>query len=377
MSFLSPKKIILLGFIIILLIAIPLTLYLVQKQQQTKGNAQAATSLSFVPSSTNTSVGQTVSFDISLDPGGINQVSFVKLIIDYDPTKLSTAGAGLVPNTSVLPTTLQEPVYGPGTISTTLSVGADPTKVIQTKTTIATVTFQALTQTDPNIPTKITFDNQTLILSIASTEQYNENILSTTTPASVAIAAAALTPTPTSAPATPTSTPTSALTPTPVSSVSSIPVPPSSQPPPTCTNLTLDKSSTGAAPYPLTLTATGGSSGGTINKVTFIFGDGTTQDITQGGGIGTNSVSVQAAHTYDNPGSFTAAATLTDNTGAVSNTSSCTQNITVTSQIASSQTSTVTPTPTLAPTGPGNKIIGIGVLGAAISIIGGLLFFAL
>lgn len=387
MSFFSPKKLILSGFIVILLVAIPLTLYLVQRQQEIRGRAVAATTLSLVPSTATTSVGQTTSFDISLDPGGKNQVSFVKLVISYDSTKFATGGSGLVPNVKVLSSTLQDPVYGPGTITTTLSVGADPTKAIQTKSTIASVTFQALAPTDPNMPTKITFGNQTQVLSIAPSDQFNENVLSTTNPASVTITGEAVLPTP---------TPGVTITPTPT------PIGPINQPP-NCTALNLDRASTGTAPYSVTFTAAGNDPDGTISKVTFNFGDGIPQDVTQTGGIGTNSVNVQSSHTYNNPGTYTATATLTDNKGTLSSTAACSQTITINQGIGGgsggvggnggdgSTGSSLTPTstqvlpspttvssrPTMAPAGPGDKIIGIGLAGIVFTIIGGALLLIL
>lgn len=385
-SLLSPKKLILFGFIAILLIAIPLTVYLVQKQQEIRGKAAPSTILSFSPASTTVQVGQTVSFDLMVDPGS-NQVSFVKLGIVYDPAKLKVTTNGFVPNAAAFPTILQEPIYEAGSISATLSVGADPTKVIQTITKIATITFEALEQTDPGIPTRITFDGQTQVLSIAAGDVFNENVLSTTNPGTVTITAGTISPTPTiSPPITPSPIPTLTLAPTPTN----IPIPtpttvviqPTNQAP-SCTALTLDQAATGTAPYTLTLTAVGTDSDGTISKVTFSFGDGLTQDETQTGGIGTNSVNVSASHTYTNAGTFSATATITDNEGAVSDSVSCTQAITVNSSIAVVPTTpppppaVATQIPTVPPTGPAETIIGIGAVGIILTVIGGLLLFIL
>jgi len=383
-SLLSPKKLILIGFIVVLLIAIPLTVYLVQKQQEIRSKAAPSTILSLTPESTTVQVGQTVNFDIMMDPGN-NQVSFVKLGIIYDPTKLEVTTNGFVPNSSAFPTILQEPVYESGSISAALSVGADPTKTIQTVTKIATVTFKALEQTQPGIPTQITFSNQTEVLSIAGGDVFNENVLSTTKPASVIITAGETIPTPTPTQGgnpSPTPTPTSTSTPTPTPTPTLVPTPttvvvqPSNQVP-ACAGLTLDKAATGTAPYALIFTVVGADPDGTINKVTFNFGDGVTQDETQTGGIGTNSVNVSASHTYNNPGTFTATATITDNEGAVSDTSSCSQTITVNSAIAVVPTTpppvVATQIPTVPPTGPAGTILGIGAIGIILTIIGGTL----
>lgn len=372
MSPLSPKKLVLFGFILILLIAIPLTVYLVQKQQEIRGKAAPSTVLWFVPDSTTVQVGQTVSFDLMVDPGN-NQVSFIKLNINYDAAKLKVVTDGFTPNSAAFPTILQEPVYESGSISATLSVGADPTKVIQKTTKIATVTFEALEQTDPGTPTQITFNNQTQVLSIASGDVFNENVLSTTKPAIVTITAGTITPTVTpEISITPIETPTNTPTPTPTTVV----VQPTNQAP-TCVALILDKVATGTAPYALTFTAVGSDSDGTINKVSFSFGDGIVQDETQGGGIGTSSANVTASHTYNNAGTFTATATLTDDKGAVSDTASCTQAITVTSPatIIPTEPPVATQIPTVPPTGPRETILGIGALGLILTIIGGILLF--
>ncbi len=373
MSLPSGKKLLLLGFIAVLLVIIPLTVFIVQQQQKTQSSAQKSTTLGFNPSSTTVNVGDTVNLDIMMNPGN-NQVSFVKLIINYDPTKLATASAGsavcpakpddaLCPNVVAFPSVLQGPVYGPGTVSVTLSIGGSPQNIVQTTTKIGTIAFQAIAGTDA-APTQVTFAGQTQVLSIASTDQFNENVLSTVNPANITINAATASATPTPTPA-PTASPTPAPT-------------PNSQAP-VCQSLALSGPATGTAPYTLTFTATGTSSASTINKVTFNYGDSATQDVTNSGGVGSNSVSVQTSHTYNGAGTFTATAVMTDALGNVSDTQSCTQTITVNATPAPTQLAQATPTPgkTLPPTGPDGKIMAAGVIGTILSVAGLLLFFAL
>lgn len=360
MSFLS-KKILLFGIIFTLLVAIPITMYLLtQGETRQKISAVRATKLFFTPESVSTSVNQTFDLGVTVDPG-TNQISFVKLLINYDATKLATAGAGFSPNTSALPGVLEGPIYTPGKISVTLTVRADPTSVIQTQTQVGTVTFKAIADT-AGIPTQITFDaldNQTQVLSIASADLPSENVLSSTSPASVVIGASTLTPTAAASP-----TPTSG-TPTPTSRANQSPV---------CTALNVDRAATGDVPFSITFTAVGSDTDGTISKVTFNFGDGPVEDVTQSGGIGTNSVSAQASHTYNSPGTYTASAIITDNAGGVSSGTTCTQIITVNE--APTPTPLV-PTPTLAPSGPGDSVVSIGVIGAILTVLGAILFFAL
>ena len=368
MSLPSGKKLLLFGFIVVMLLVIPLTVYIVQQQQKTRSSAQKSTTLGFNPASvSNVYVGQNFNLDVMMNPG-VNQVSFVKMVINYDATKLATASAGpaacpikpndaLCPNTIAFPSILQGPIYGPGTISMTLSIGGSPQNIVQATTKIASLYFQAIAPTDA-APTQVTIDSQnSQVLSIASTDQFSENVLSSVSPANVTIlASSSATPTPTPAP---TATPTSQA--------------------PVCQSLSLSGPASGAAPYSLTLTATGTSSASTISKVTFNFGDSSIQDVTNGGGIGSSSVSVQTSHTYNSGGSFVASATFTDALGNVSDTTNCTETITVSATPSATVIAQATPSPKppLLPTGPSDKIVAAGILGTIITIVGALVFFAL
>lgn len=386
------KKIFLFGFIVVLLIAIPFTVYLLGQQQEIRSRATAATTISLIPTgkTTNTTTvnaGDTFTLDVEIDPG-TNIITLIQLHITYDPTKLSTAsaaniGAGLVPDRTAVPVVLQSPTYTQNTITASFSPGADVSSFIQTKKKVATLVMKALA---PATTTQIAFakgPNQTDIRSTAAADQPSENVLQNANPANITINAAAIPPTATPVPGTP--------------------VP---NQPPVCTALSVDRTASGAAPFPITFTASGNDPDGTIQKVTFSFGNGTVGDVdknNQTNGIGTNSVNAQISHTYQNPGSFRATAVLTDNRNGISTTEKCTQTITVTQPVAvptSSQSATptpivitatpasqvilATPTPivivtstTPVPPGPGNTLLKIGGIGAILSIIGGILLFAL
>lgn len=390
---LSGKKILLLGFIVVLLVAIPLTLYLLQKQQETRSRAEKSTNLSFVPDSSQTApiqkaVGDTFSLDVSVNPGQ-NIVSFVKLEIQYDPDKIATDSSNAFqPNSAAFPTVLEGPIYSPGKIQVTLSVGSDPTKALQAVTKAATFNFKAVGPTDAGTPTLITYGTQTQVLSIGSSDQASEDVLSSATPATVVITgsggptpSAGPTPTPGEGNQAPTPTPGDNTGPTPVPTVAA------ANQVPICQDLTVSPSNTGTAPYAVTLSTNGYDPDGSVSKVTFNFGDGQVQDITQGGGIGTASISAQTVHTYQSGGTVQASAVYTDNQGGISAQGNCTQTLTIAAQIVSTQTggtggSGTEPTATVAPTalpstGPGNKFIGIGTVVTILTLIGGMLFFAL
>src|SRR5258708_5826121 len=219
---LNGKKLFLIGFVVVLLVGIPLTIYVVQQHTVTQNHAQASTNLTFQPSSSSSSpisknVGDSIPLQISVDPGK-NLVSFVKLEIQYDPTILATASANAFQaNTTAFPSVLEGPIYSPGKIAVTLSVGPDPTKAIQAKVTAATINFTALKATPPGTPTLISYTSNTQVLSIGSSDQASENVLSSATPATITIGGSSPipsgTPTPTTAVSgSPTVAPTTAQT---------------------------------------------------------------------------------------------------------------------------------------------------------------------
>ncbi|MBI2613844.1 MAG: hypothetical protein HYW62_03650 [Candidatus Levybacteria bacterium] len=225
--FSSYKKIFLLGFIIIILIAIPFSVYIAQQRQRTTTKAAASTTLSFDPASTGgapvaTKVGETLTLNVVLDPSAgtpANQVSFVKLSITFDSSKFTAES--FKPSTdpkNTLTSVLEEASLTSGRATISLSIGADPTKVVTTKTKIAILKLKALSVTTPGNPSSVTFGSDTQVLSIASSDQTSENVLSTTSPAIVTINSASVSasPTPTTAilTITPTSLPGNAPSPT-------------------------------------------------------------------------------------------------------------------------------------------------------------------
>jgi hypothetical protein len=387
--FSSYKKIFLLGFIVVILIAIPFSVYIAQQSQQTKSQAAQATTLSFEPASPSINVDEIIKLDVILNPDtGVesspipNQVSFVKLSISFDPSKFEAANKCLIENKkspNTLTAVFEEPLCESGTATIALSIGADPTKVVTTKTKIATLELKAISPTNDGNSTSITFDSATQVLSIASSDQTSENVLSTRIPASVTISGEATNP---GGPMlTPTSTPPDTSSPDPSTDTTTTTTPPLGGSTeitpvglsPVCSDLGIDNVTTGTAPYSLVFTAQGNDPDGTISKVSYNFGDGPIQVLTFGGGIGTSTVSSQLSHTYNNSGNYTAYAILTDDKDNLSpQTESCTQTI-----IINDGTGQITPFPTLPPTGPSDNILGIGVIGVILTIIGGAILILL
>jgi hypothetical protein len=387
MSIFSGKKLFLIGFIFVLLVAIPLTVYLAGQQQKTKSGAAKSTTLSLVESGkTNsdiaTAVDGTFSIDVMVDPGS-NFVNYTSFTLSYDPTKIATTDAGIVANSEAV-TVFSGPTYGPSQISVTLTTANDQTKVIQVPTRIATITFKALAPTE-TAPTLVGFGNDTEILSTAPSDTRKENVLYTSNGASITITGSSTTSTIPSS--TTSSTIPSSTTSSTVSTSTTTTTLPNQNP--TCDSLVLDKEASGAAPLSITFTANGNDPDGTISKATFNFGDGTVNDVTTGGNIGTATVNAQANHVFNSGGSFTATAILTDNRGGTSTTTNCSKVIEVSGSAVTTTTTTVPPVttstiasasipnPTVAPTGPGDMIMGIGAFGAILTVIGVVLLFAL
>lgn len=392
------KKLFLIGFLVVLLVGIPLTVYLLQQNQEVRSRAEKSTILTFAPDSTQAApmqknVGDTVSLDVTVDPGK-NLVSFVKLEIQYDPDYLATDSAtAFQANTTAFPSVLEGPVYTPGKIDVTLSVGPDPTKAIQQKVKAATVTFKALKNTPAGTPTMVSYgvSPKTQILSTGPNDQYSEDVLSSTAPAIIAIGGSVVSPTDqpiptgTIAPTTevPTAVPTTALpTDVPTAVPTATPAPtgtggggvPNNLP--VCNSLTVDRGASGNAPFSITFAANGSDTDGTINKVTFNFGDGQQSDVTSSGGIGTASVNTQASHTYNNPGTYQATAILTDSSNGVSTPNdNCKQVITV--NTASGSANTGGNPGGIAATGSTENTIAITAAVIALIVGGGLIFFIL
>lgn len=163
-----------------------------EKPQDTRTRAATASAtLSFQPNSSGTNpiqkkVGDKIALDLWLNPGS-HLVSFVKLQINYDPTKLKISQVDpFVVNTSAFPVTAEGPILGDNTVSITLTIGADGTKAIQSPTKIGGINFEAIKSTT-GTTTLVTLSNISTILSIAPDDKARESVLSTTTPATILI----------------------------------------------------------------------------------------------------------------------------------------------------------------------------------------------
>ncbi len=383
-------KLILIGFLVLVLLAIPLTIFILQQQTQTAQHAAPSTNISLSTTQQQLTVGQNFQVNVNIDPGS-NQISFVKLNISYDKTKIATAGAGITPNQSLNLQTLEGPTYTNCSgntcyISVAYGIAANKANAISSADTLATINFTAVASTTDTGSTTVGFGNGNQAYSLAPTDQPTQNAIVNTQSLQLTIndvasptpAEATDTPTPATVTDTPTPEQTSGggtngggenTTPTTVASNSSL----------LCNSLTADNTSSPSAPFTVNFTVIGSDTTSNVNQVTLNFGDGSTQDLTSGGGIGTGSINAQISHTYPNTGIFTSSAILTDDTGATSDSSSCTQVITIgTNQPTNSPTPTLSGTPlTAMNTGPGSTFLILGGIGSIITIIGAAILFGL
>lgn len=369
---LLTNKYFIFGNLALILLAIPLTMLFISRQQDLRSKAAPATTLTFSPATITTDQCTDTTTNLVITPSSGNAISNVTAFLKYDSTKFDIE---ITPNADAF-TVLNAPVYSNGVASFTLTTGASIDKLITAATNVATIKIKPLSSTGTTTA-KIEVDAlKTKILSGAGTDGFTENVFSAagSTPAQVTISAATCpgaSPTPTATPSA-TPSPTIIATITPSASANRAP---------TCTSLTASPSSSGSAPFAVTLNGSGNDSDGLISKATFNFGDGTVQDVTTGMDLGT--VNPQLSHTYSSGGSFSSSVVFTDNTGSLSN--SCSQLITVvassgsatitpTSAISSAPTST--PTPTIAETGGLLPTLGI-ISGVILAIVGGLFLLAL
>jgi hypothetical protein len=379
MSFIANKFFILGVLALLVLIGIPLTIFFVKQQQELRSKAVASSNLTLENAPETVGVGEEFDVDVVVDPGE-NAISFVKFELSFDSDKLKPVK--ITANKEKFPIELDAANLASGSASMSVAIGASVSSAIQTPETVATVRFKAL---DSLGESPISFDRSgTQVLSVARTDEAGENVLSQTDEIAVTVVQDA-TQTP-----TPSTTGTPGGSPTPTTSLTNKP--------PVCTQLSVNPSARGTAPFSVSFTANGSDENGTLSKATFNFGDGTSQDITTSN---QKSASVQASHTYTTNGTYNATVTFTDDNGAAS--ASCAQAIQVgttsggtgdddgtgggddtdltgtpgVTGVVATPTSPLEPTPTLAPTGDVSTTT-FGVIGGVLLVlIGGIVFFAL
>jgi hypothetical protein len=377
------NKYFLLGNLAFLLLVIPIALYFIKNQISTRGSAAPTTTLSFNPPSIAADqCDNTQKTKLIVNPGQ-NIVSRVQLALKWDKTKFDI---DIAPASSKFQVT-KGPDSTPDGMNITIGIGtagAESVNAISTTTELAVITIKPIAPSNGVIRLDID-SGETKVYSLSTQDGASENVYNAGNSSGLQLSITPKTcdtnnPSPT---VTTTVSPSSSPSPSVTASVSptAIPTQPTNNNP-VCINLSTSTSS-GSAPLSVTLTATGSDTDGTISKATFNFGDGASQDVSEG--LGTASVSAQLAHTYNSGGNFTATSVFTDNSGAVS--SVCSQPIavagavatiapTATPTLAPIATSIPTNTPTIAPSGSIGQTVGI-IGGILVAIIAGVFLLAL
>ena len=220
------KTQLLIGSLLVILAAIPVSLLLTQEPQDTRTRATASTTLTYAPNTTSSAplqknVGDPVAVDIIVNPGS-NLPSLVRLEMAYDTTKFQLASSPFTVNTAAFPTTIEGPVILEGRVLISLSIGSDATKAIQTSTKVGTLNLIAKAPTTSS-PTQVSFGTRSQVLSLAKNDEATENVLATTQPSYITIASPA-SPT-TIAVTSPTVVPSTIPTTTPLPTATIIPTP--------------------------------------------------------------------------------------------------------------------------------------------------------
>lgn len=174
---------------VFLIIMLPVILFVSQKPQTITGMAEGATTLTFSPITSESfpmgkKVGEEFSLDVMVNPGK-NVISVVKLDIKYDPHKMKfSANNPITVNSLAFAQILKGPFYSRGNFQIVLSIGPDQTKALTTETKVLTLNFTALSSASI---TQVYFGKDTEALTVSSSGEGGENVLSTTVPSYIKI----------------------------------------------------------------------------------------------------------------------------------------------------------------------------------------------
>lgn len=197
------KKLLQLAAGVLLLVAIPITIFVAGQRQEVRKKAAPATTIALSPATLSKKSGDVFTMEVTIDTGD-NQVVAAELHITFDQTKLE---AQAITNGSLFPNVLASGTVEPGAASMTVGA-ADAKQPVRGTGTIATIKFIAKEKTDS--PTSIKLGSNTFVGGLG---EGATNVLAGTMPASVTITKDIVN-------STPTPTPVPTLTPTPTSTTS-------------------------------------------------------------------------------------------------------------------------------------------------------------
>lgn len=186
----GKKKVLAIFAGILAIVGLIITIFLVQKVQEIRSRAEKATVLSLAPPNQNVNPGEDAKLDVIINPG-VNQVNFVKFTIKFNPDKFdpSLTVFNVSPDSPLKP--LGDSSFTSykkeGEVTFTLNVGSDATKVVRETVKLGTILLPARHDAEAGAE-QISFnENETQVRSTLGTDAFNENVLSSTTPAKVTI----------------------------------------------------------------------------------------------------------------------------------------------------------------------------------------------
>jgi hypothetical protein len=198
------KKIGLLIIVVFLIVAIPVTFFVLKQQQELRQKAAPATTMYLTPAQKTAQVGETFTLDININTGE-NSIVAASIHLTFDPAKLK---AQSIVNSSQFPNILSSAdTSQAGKVS--IAVGSPSiSQPFRGVGTMATVRFSVLQPSDT--PVVINFGPESFAGSIG---EGSTNALIGTTPANIIISSSGSTPTPTPTTSVGSTTPTPTSTP--------------------------------------------------------------------------------------------------------------------------------------------------------------------
>ena len=171
------KRLVLIIVSILILLAIPLTVFLVSRNQELRQRAAPATTLTLSPASITKQVGDEFTLEVHMDTA-TNQVVAVQVSLSFDPTKLE---AEWIHNGTMFPNIISSGVVGNGSASIALGAANTTTPITGTGQ-VATIKLKALAGTAAPVSVKFASDTFVGALGEGST-----NVLTSTIPSTITI----------------------------------------------------------------------------------------------------------------------------------------------------------------------------------------------
>lgn len=174
------KRIVLLLVIVLILLAIPATVFLVNQRQELRKRAAPATTLTLAPATVTKKVGDTFSLEVRIDTAE-NQVLAAELYLVFDPEKLE---AQSITNGALFPNILSSGVVDRGTASITVGANSNASPVTGVGTA-AVIRLKTLAPTA--VPISVRFASNTFVGALG---EASSNVLIGTTPTTITITGA-------------------------------------------------------------------------------------------------------------------------------------------------------------------------------------------